>query len=69
MVGKTLAELALRRRLGVGIIGVWDRGEFSIANGDTALGESMILLLAATEEQLAAFDAEYTVARRDRTTP
>ena len=62
MVGKTLAELALRHRLGVGIIGVWDRGEFSIASGDTALGESMILLLAATTEQLAAFDAEYTVA-------
>jgi Trk K+ transport system NAD-binding subunit len=61
MVGKTLTELALRRRIGVGIIGVWDRGEFSIASGDTALGESMILLLAASEEQLAAFDAEYTV--------
>ena len=61
MVGRTLAELALRRRLGVGIIGVWDRGEFSIASGDTTLGESMMILLAATEEQLAAFDAEYTV--------
>ena len=61
MVGKTLAELALRRRLGVGIIGVWDRGEFSIASGDTTLGESMMILLAATADQLAAFDAEYTV--------
>ena len=61
MAGRSLGELALRRRLGVGIIGVWDRGEFSIASGDTVLGESMILLLAATAEQLAAFDREYTV--------
>lgn len=65
MVGRSLAELALRRRLGVGIIGIWDRGEFSIASGDAVLGESMILLLAATEEQLAAFDAEYTVDPTD----
>lgn len=61
MVGKTLTELALRRRIGVGIIGVWDRGVFSIASGDTQLAESMILLLAASREQLATFDAEYTV--------
>jgi voltage-gated potassium channel len=65
MVGRTLGELALRRRLGVGIIGVWDRGEFSIASGDTVLGESMILLLAATAEQLTRFDAEYTVDPAD----
>lgn len=61
MVGRSLRELALRARLGVGIIGVWDRGEFSIASGETVLEDSMILLLAATDEQLAAFDAEYAV--------
>jgi voltage-gated potassium channel len=65
MVGRTLGELALRRRLGVGIIGVWDRGEFSIASGVTVLEESMILLLAASAEQLVAFDAEYTVDPAD----
>ena len=65
MVGKSLGELALRARLGVGIIGVWDRGQFSIASGATVLGETMILLLAATPEQLAAFDAEYTVDPAD----
>ena len=65
MVDKSLSELALRARLGVGIIGVWDRGEFSIATGDTVMRESMILLLAATDEQLAAFDAEYAVHSPD----
>lgn len=61
MVGCSLRELALRARLGVGIIGVWDRGEFEIASGETVLEESMILLLAATDDQLAAFDAQYAV--------
>jgi voltage-gated potassium channel len=61
LVGRSLEELALRARLGVGIIGVWDRGEFSIAGGRTVLSESMILLLAATGDQLAAFDAEWAV--------
>ncbi|MEZ5298829.1 MAG: NAD-binding protein [Ilumatobacteraceae bacterium] len=61
MEGRTLKELALRSRLGVGIIGVWDRGEFSIADPDTELVEPMILLLAATDDQLATFDDEYAV--------
>ncbi|MAT04832.1 MAG: potassium transporter TrkA [Acidimicrobiaceae bacterium] len=66
MEGRTLRELALRSRLGVGIIGVWDRGEFAIADPDTELHEPMILLLAASDEQLDAFDAEYAVAAADQ---
>ncbi len=62
MVGRTLADLGLRARLGIGIIGVWDRGEFTIASADTELRESSMLLLSATTEQLREFDAEYTVA-------
>ncbi|TDT18467.1 Trk K+ transport system NAD-binding subunit [Ilumatobacter fluminis] len=65
MEGRTLKELALRSRLGVGIIGVWDRGEFSIADPDTELVEPMILLLAATDDQLATFDDEYAVPTAD----
>jgi Trk K+ transport system NAD-binding subunit len=63
MVGRTPGELALRSRLGVGIIGVWQRGEFSIAMADTKLGDTSMLLLAGTADQLAAFDAEYAVGQ------
>jgi Trk K+ transport system NAD-binding subunit len=59
MVGTTPRELALRSRLGVGIIGVWQRGEFAIATADTELRETSMLLLAGDTDQLAAFDAEY----------
>lgn len=63
MVGRTPGELALRSRLGVGIIGVWQRGEFTIATADTPLGETSMLLLAGDAEQLAAFDAEYSTGQ------
>lgn len=62
LVGMTLAEAGLRARLGVGIVGVWDRGEFTIATADTELEQSSILLLAGTAAQLAAYDDEYRVA-------
>jgi voltage-gated potassium channel len=60
LVGKTLAEAQLRAQLGVGIIGIWQRGVFTIATGETVLRDSSMLLLAATAEQLAAFDAKYS---------
>ncbi len=59
LVGRTLAESQLRQRFGVGLIGVWDRGDFKIATADTELRDSSMLLLAGTTEQLAAFDRAY----------
>ncbi|MFK8024153.1 MAG: NAD-binding protein, partial [Ilumatobacter sp.] len=59
LVDRTLAEARLRERFGVGIIGIWDRGVFDVANADTVLRESSTLLLAATTEQLASFDAAF----------
>jgi len=57
--GMALAEAGLRSRLGVGVVGVWDHGVFTIATPDTRLKESSVLILAAAKEQLDAYDAEY----------
>ncbi|MDH3756062.1 MAG: NAD-binding protein [Acidimicrobiia bacterium] len=59
LVDRTLAESRLRARLGVGIIGVWDRGKFEVATAETLLRDSSMLLLAGTTEQLAAFDRAF----------
>ena len=56
MVGQRLAEIGLRSRLGVGVIGVWRHGTFTIAQPDTRLDESTVLILAASSEQLEAYD-------------
>lgn len=62
LVGRSLLDVQLRARLGVGLIGVWDRGAFEIATGSTVLTDSSVIILAATTEQLAAYDAEYAYA-------
>ncbi|MFP3883107.1 MAG: potassium channel family protein [Actinomycetota bacterium] len=59
LVGQTLAEARLRARLGIGIVGVWRRGEFEVATADTKLEPSTILLLAGSKKQLAAFDERH----------
>jgi Trk K+ transport system NAD-binding subunit len=59
MVGRTLADVKLRARLGIGVIGVWDRGQFDIATADTRLRPSTVLIIAGTPDQLAEYDASY----------
>lgn len=59
LAGQRLAESELRSRLGVSIIGVWDQGVFTIAVPNTLLGESSVLILAASREQLDAYDRCY----------
>jgi Trk K+ transport system NAD-binding subunit len=59
LAGQRLAESELRSRLGVSIIGVWDQGVFTIAVPDTLLGESSVLILAASRDQLDGYDRCY----------
>jgi len=61
LLGRSLGEARLRARLGIGILGVWQRGRFEVATADTVLESSTVLLMAGTPEQLAAFDAEHAV--------
>jgi voltage-gated potassium channel len=59
LLGQSLAEAQLRKRLGVSIIGVWRRGDFAVATADTVLTDSSMLILAGTADQLAAYDECY----------
>lgn len=61
LVGQTLTDVRLRSRLGIGIIGAWERGDFEIATPDTVLHPETILLLSGTTEQLESFDERYAV--------
>lgn len=65
LAGRTLAELQLRSRLGLGIIGIWERGRFEVATAQTTVSPTSVVLLAGTAEQLAAFDAEIATAASD----
>jgi len=53
LVGTTLAESGLRERVGVNVIGLWERGEFqSPPSPDATLDSGSILLVTGREEQL-----------------
>lgn len=57
LVGKTLADLDLRNRFEVSVVGLWDRGRLHAVVPHLRIEQSSILLLAGSEEALAAYDA------------
>lgn len=56
MQGKSLAETRLREKVGVTVVGIWEHGQFTIPTASTLIGESTVLVLAGTAEQLDRFD-------------
>ncbi len=57
--GKSIAEANLRDNAGVNVIGIWERGEFSIAQPSAVIKPNTVLLLAGSEGQLQRFDELY----------
>jgi voltage-gated potassium channel len=57
LVGKTLAEAALRAKTGVSVVGVWERGRYEAARPETTLLDRTVLVLAGTQEQLRKYDS------------
>jgi Trk K+ transport system NAD-binding subunit len=56
LVGKTLAECRIREEYGLSVVGVWERGQFGIPTAESTIHKNSVLVLAGTEESLAAFD-------------
>lgn len=62
-VGRSLADIRLRDRVGVNVVGVWDRGVFRLAGPNTTIQSTTVLVLAASREQLDAYDEAFAVPR------
>lgn len=60
LAGKTLRECALRAKLGVNVVGIWEKGTFTIPNPDDVLPKNASLVIAGTHEQFKAFDLMMT---------
>lgn len=56
LVGQTLADLNLRERFGVSVVGLWDRGTLLPAVPHQRIDDRVILLLAGTPDALDAYD-------------
>ena len=61
LVGATLRQLDLRRRFGVNVVGVWQRGVFKPAGPDTRLSDRSVLILAGSDAHLASYDEAHGV--------
>jgi Trk K+ transport system NAD-binding subunit len=60
LVGKRIAECRLREEFGVSVVGIWERGQFSIPNAGSIIDQNSVLVLAGSEESLSAHDDVYS---------
>jgi Trk K+ transport system NAD-binding subunit len=58
-VGTTLQQSRLRERVGLSVVGVWERGHFEMAGPDASIGPHTVLVLAGSQAQLQQFDAHF----------
>jgi voltage-gated potassium channel len=56
LVGQTLAESRLRDRVGVTVLGVWERGQFQLARPTTRIEPGTVLVLAGSEQQIEQYN-------------
>lgn len=59
LVGQTLKEIGLRRRVGVTVVGLWERGEFQTARPETRVGSDAVLVLAGSQNQLETYNQQF----------
>jgi len=57
LVGQTLAESRLRDRVGVTVLGVWERGQFQLARPTMRIEPGTVLVLAGSEQQIEQYNA------------
>lgn len=55
-VGKTLRETQLREKLGINIVGIWERGKFLGSHPDTKISSHSVVMMAGSVGQLRKYD-------------
>ena len=66
LVGKSLQQSKLREKIGINVVGVWERGRFNIPTAQTLLKPTTVLLLAGSTDQLNEYDEKFG---RDKKSP
>lgn len=56
LIGKKLKESGLREKIGVNVVGIWERGLFKQPHPDSVINEKSVLVLAGTVDQLRKYD-------------
>ncbi len=61
LVGKTLRESNLRQKVGVTVVGVWERGNFEPARPETLIHDNTVLVLAGSAKHLFRYDELFCI--------
>jgi voltage-gated potassium channel len=61
LVGQTLKETALRQKVGVSVVGIWERGKFEAARPETKISPSTVLVLAGSGAQMEMYNKNFAV--------
>lgn len=56
LVGKTLRESRLRERIGISVLGVWERGRFEPAHPEIRITAGMVIVLAGSEADINRYN-------------
>ena len=59
--GKTIIQSNLRKKTGVTIVGLWERGRFEIPQPETIINSTTVLLLAGSADQLKKYDEVFSI--------
>ncbi len=63
--GQRLMDTGLRQKTGVTVVGIWDRGIFEIAQPQTMINSTTVLVLAGTVAQLEKYDRTFAISCAD----
>ncbi len=61
LVGKTLRESGLREKVGVTVVGVWERGSFEAARPETVIHDHTVLVLAGTRDAIYRYNELFVI--------
>lgn len=61
LVGLSLKETALRQKVGVSVVGLWERGNFQTARPETIITPSTVLVLAGSELEIELYNNKFGV--------
>lgn len=66
LIGKTLAESKLPQKIGVTVVGIWERGQFFIPTHGTLITANSVLVLAGSEKQISLFNEIFFIYQPPR---
>lgn len=61
MIGKTLNDLDLRKKVGINIAGFWDKGHFVLPDPNYVINDSTVLLLVGTQESIDLYNEIFVI--------